>query len=331
MRKPRLRFPLSRSAIGKITMYSPTYNNSWALIIGINAYPNSPLSCARQDAESIRKILIENFNFPEGNTVLLADEEATRLAIIETFLKFTQDHIDPNDRILVFFAGHGYTYTGKRGEVGYLVPVDGSPDNLSSLIRWDELTRNGDLISAKHILFIMDACYGGLAVTRSPGPGSMRFLKNMLQRFARQVITAGKADEVVSDAGGPIPEHSVFTGHLLQGLEGNAATPDGVICANGLMAYVYEKVAKDLNSRQTPHFGFVDGDGDFIFIAPMLESLVEETEEDKDILIGTPATISIPANDNNTNSIVEIVKEFIPDSRYRIRLDDLVTIEIRKY
>jgi hypothetical protein len=311
-------------------MYTPGYNKSWALIIGINTYPTAPLSYARHDAEAIRNILIEKFNFPEENTVLLADEKATRSAITETFLKFAQGHIDPNDRILVFFAGHGYTHSGKRGEVGYLVPVDGSPDNLASLIRWDELTRNGDLIPAKHMLFIMDACYGGLAITRSPGPGSMRFLKNMLQRFARQVITAGKADEVVADAGGPIPEHSVFTGHLLLGLGGNAATPDGIICANGLMAYVYEKVAKDLNSRQTPHFGFVDGDGDFIFIAPMLDTLLEETAEDKDILIETPATISIAMNDNDTKSIIEIVKEYIPDSRYRIRLDDLVTKEIRK-
>lgn len=311
-------------------MYSPKYNNSWALIIGINAYPHSPLSYARYDAEAIHKILIEKFNFPESNTILLTDEKASRSEIIETFLKFTQRHIDHDDRILVFFAGHGYTYSGKRGEVGYLVPVDGSPDNLASLIRWDELTRNGDLIPAKHILFIMDACYGGLAITRSPGPGSMRFLKNMLQRFARQVITAGKADEVVADAGGPIPEHSVFTGHLLQGLSGNAATPDGVICANGLMAYVYEKVAKDLNSRQTPHFGFVDGDGDFIFTAPMLESLVEGIKEDKDILIETPPTISITMNDNEMKGIIEIVKEYIPDSRYRIRLDDLVTKEIRE-
>lgn len=311
-------------------MYTPTYNNSFALIIGINSYPKSPLSYARHDAEAIQKILVEKFNFPEENTNLLVDEAATGAAIIETFLKFANGDIDPNDRILVFFAGHGYTHSGKRGEVGYLVPVDGSPDNLASLIRWDELTRNADLIPAKHMLFVMDACYGGLAITRSPGPGSMRFLKNMLQRFTRQVITAGKADEVVADAGGPLPEHSVFTGHLLQGLEGNAATPDGVICANGLMVYVYEKVAKDINSRQTPHFGFVDGDGDFIFTAPMLDTLIAETEEDKDILIETPATTSIAMNDHDAKSTIEIVKEYISDPRYRIQLDDLVTREIRR-
>lgn len=311
-------------------MYIPGYKNSWALIIGINSYPKAPLSYARHDAEAIQKIILEKFNFTEEHITILLDEDATRSAIIESFLRLARDDIDINDRIFVFYAGHGYTHKGKRGEVGYLVPVDGTPDNLASMVRWDELTRNADLVPAKHMLFIMDACYGGLAITRSPGPGSMRFLKNMLQRFSRQVLTAGKADEVVADAGGPIPEHSVFTGHLLQGLDGGAATPDGVICANGLMLYVYEKVAKDLNSRQTPHFGFIDGDGDFIFTAPILESLVGEKEEDKDILIETPQTISISTNNQDQKSIIEIVKEYIPDTRFRIRLDDLVTREIRK-
>jgi len=96
------------------------------------------------------------------------------------------------------------------------------------------------------------------------------------------------------------------------------------------MSYVYEKVAKDLNSRQTPHFGFIDGDGDFIFRASIIETLTEDKEEDKDILIETPPTISISTNSNDQKSIIEIVKEYIPDSRFRIRLDDLVTIEIRK-
>ena len=311
-------------------MYLPSYRNSWALIIGINSYPTAPLSYARKDAEAIHKTISEKFGFKEEYITVLIDTDATRSAIIESFLRYAQDDVDPNDRIFVFYAGHGYTHEGKRGEVGYLVPVDGTTENLSSMIRWDEFTRNADLIKAKHMLFIMDACYGGLAITRSLGPGSSRFLKNMLQRFSRQVLTAGKADEVVADAGGPIPEHSVFTGHLLQALDGGAATSDGIICANGLMAYVYEKVAKDLNSMQTPHFGFIDGDGDFIFSAPILESLVNEKGEDKDILIETPPTISISANNHESKSIIEIVKEYIPDSRFRIRLDDLVTVEIRK-
>lgn len=124
--------------------------------------------------------------------------------------------------MLFFFAGHGLTRTGHRGEVGFLVPADGAADELQSLVRWDDLTRIAELIPAKHALFVMDACYGGLAVTRSSG-GSQRFLKDMLSRFTRQVLTAGKADQTVADAGGPRAGHSVFTGHFLNALEGEAA------------------------------------------------------------------------------------------------------------
>jgi uncharacterized caspase-like protein len=126
---------------------------------------------------------------------------------------------DSDARVLIFFAGHGHTVSGNRGEIGFLVPVDGQVSDLSTLIRWDELTRNADLVPAKHMLFLMDACYGGLALSRRPlPPGSMRFVRDMLQRFSRQVLSAGKADEPVADAGGPRPGHSIFTGHVLDAL-----------------------------------------------------------------------------------------------------------------
>jgi uncharacterized caspase-like protein len=119
-------------------------------------------------------------------------------------------------------------------------------------------------------MFVMDACYGGLAITRTLKPGSMRFMKDMLLRRSRQVLTAGKADEVVADLGGPLPNHSVFTGHLLEALAGKAASPDGMLTANGVIAYVYRSVANDASSQQTPHFGYLSGDGDLIFTDALL-------------------------------------------------------------
>ncbi len=106
-------------------------------------------------------------------------------------------------------------FPSNRGEIGFLVPYDGKIEDLSTLIRWDDFTRNAELIHAKHIFFIMDACYGGLAITRFLPAGSVRYLKDMLNRYTRQVLTAGKADEQVADGGGPIPGHSIFTGHFL--------------------------------------------------------------------------------------------------------------------
>jgi len=182
------------------------YANSRALIIGIDKYASaSPLSYAVSDASEVRGILTEELGFPATNITYLTDAEATRDRILRAYLRFAADDIDIDERLLVFFAGHGYTRTGSRGEIGYLVPFDADLSDLATLIRWDDLTRNAELIRAKHILFIMDACYGGLALTRHLQPGSTRFLKDMMLRHSRQVLTAGKADEVVADSGGPIP------------------------------------------------------------------------------------------------------------------------------
>lgn len=310
--------------------YSPLYSVSHALIVGINNYQYaSPLGYAINDANAIAHLLIDEFGFDKENVLLLADADATREKVVKSFLSYvTNSEVD--DRIVFFFAGHGHTVSGRRGEVGFLVPYDGDVQNLSTLIRWDELTRNAELIPAKHMFFVMDACYGGLAVTRSLAPGSMRFLKDMLLRYSRQVLTAGKADEVVGDSGGPLAGHSLFTGHFIEAVKGKAESEDGVITANGVMAYVYERVAKDQHSHQTPHYGFIDGDGDFVFKAPILGVLKKEEEKDKDVLISVPSTIPMTNIIDESKNMIDLTKEYLSDTRYTIKLHDLVIQKLRE-
>jgi uncharacterized caspase-like protein len=310
-------------------LYEPKYKNRKALIIGINKYKNvSPLVYACDDAEEVAKILKDKFNFAKEDIILLKDDKATKDRIMKEFHGFTQNNTNPDDKLLVFFAGHGHTIKGNRGEVGFLVPVDAKPNDTSTLIRWDDLTRNAELVKAKHILFIMDACYGGLAITRAPSVGSRRFLKDMCQRYSRQVITAGKADETVADAGGPLPNHSIFTGYLIQGLNGAAAMEEGIITANGIMSYVYEKVGNDPNSHQTPHYGYVEGDGDFIFTEKPLEEIKLDSEQDEDLLIEVSSTIT---DTSSEGGFVEKVKCYVSDSSKKIVLHDMAMQEVRKF
>lgn len=308
------------------TTFSSEYKNNFALVIGINDYQHvSPLSYACSDAEEVASTLVEEFDFLQENVTVLLDQDATKANIMKSFMRFF--NTDPDDKIFVFYAGHGHTISGTRGEIGFLIPVDGTLDDISTFIRWDELTRNSDLFNAKHILFVMDACYGGLAITRSLQPGSARFLKDMLKRYTRQVLTAGKADEVVSDAGGPLPNHSIFTGHFLQGLKGEAAQSDGTITANGLMSYVYQKVSNDIYSNQTPHYGYFDGDGDFIFKAPILSSLRDD-QKDIDQMIIIPPTVE--RNTSSKEEIIDKVKEYLSEDRYHIKLDDIINQQLRQ-
>lgn len=315
-----------------MNIYSPSYETSRAIVIGINKYPSaSPLSYAVHDAKGISEVLNNRFGFPKEDITALLDEDATKQNIMRHFMSYVKISA-PDDRVVFFFAGHGYTEPGIRREVGFLVPHDGSIDDLSTLIRWDELTLNAELIPAKHILFIMDACYGGLALMRGLTPGSYRFLKDMVQRYGRQVITAGKADEVVSDSGGPIPRHSVFTGHLIEALEGKAETGDGILTANGVMSYVYERVAKDPHSKQTPHYGFLEGDGDFVFKGLPVGDDSSHSRVDDDFLIGVPVSAQgHSAEGDGTESLVTTVKELLAEPKYVIRLEDTINTELRRF
>ena len=311
-------------------IFAPKYGESRALVIGINDYKfANPLNFAMNDAEKFSECLSSNFGFDPGKIEILTDKSATRKSILKHFLAFTDGNAGPDDRIVFFFAGHGHTKTGRRGEIGFLVPYDGKIDSLDSLIRWDDLTRNAELIEAKHILFIMDACYGGLAVTRRLQPGSTRFAKDMLLRYSRQALTAGKANETVADAGGPRSGHSIFTGHLLDALDGGAASSDELITANGVMAYVYDKVANDYQSMQTPHYGHLDGDGDFVFNLEALKILDTDSPTDQDLLVQVPSTLARPNGLVTDEELTSRVKELISDGRNRIALHDLVSAEIR--
>lgn len=274
--------------------------------------------------------MVNALAFPQDNITYLVDGEATKENILRCFMRFTLSDIDLDERIFIFFAGHGHTRTGIRGEVGYLVPYDADMEDFSTFIRWDELTRNAELIRAKHMFFIMDACYGGLALTRSLYPGSTRFLRDMMLRYSRQVLTAGKADEVVSDSGGPLPNHSVFTGHLIEGLRGKAATENGILTASGLMSYVHTKVANDKNSNQTPHYGYFDGDGDFILQAPHLSDIEKSEDKDLDSLIVIPFSEEDFSRES-TSSKIKRIKSLLASDSSSIELHDFIIEEVQRF
>jgi len=306
----------------------PEYSNSHALVVGIDSYKHvSPLHYAANDETAVASLLEAQFSFPAENVKLLLGEQASRSGILSAYFAY-ESVVDADSRLLVFFAGHGFTRTGASREAGFLIPQDGRTDDLSTLIRWEELTINADLIPAKHVFFIMDACYGGLVFNRAVSAGSVRFLKDMMLRPVRQALTAGKQDEPVADGGGPRSKHSIFTGHLLDGLEGGARAPEGHLTASGLMSYVYKHVSNDIHSAQTPHYGFLSGDGDFVFTAPDLAGIAPSDTGEKDKLI-TISSLEIPEEDTIPSDPFAAAKQYLSDAKF-IPLHDLVMHHVRK-
>lgn len=246
------------------------YNKSWAVVIGVNEYKHWPkLDYAVSDASSIAKKLHENFGFEKENIIELYDENATRDNIAEVLGYTLADpkKIGKDDRVFIFYAGHGATRALPSGSnLGYLIPVDAEFDKFQTKsISMSMLNDFSSLIPAKHVYFVMDSCYSGLALTRAGGgTQSYNYLEHITNRTARQIITAGGADQEVSD-GGP-GGHSIFTWTLLQALDGKADTDNnGYITASEIGTYVSPVVAS--YAPQTPAFGNLLGSqgGDFVF------------------------------------------------------------------
>lgn len=248
------------------------YASSWAIVVGVDGYPKWPhLQYAVRDAEGVGQTLVQKFGFASDHVITLKNEQATRRGILAAFHDLAghggTDGLQPNDRVFVFFAGHGATRKLSSGrDLGYIVPYDADPENLASdAIPMTEIQNIAESLPAKHVLFVMDACYSGLGLTR--GGANAAFLRDNAKRLGRQMLTAGGTDQMVSD-GGP-NGHSVFTWTLLQGLGGKAdLNGDGLITATELAAYVAPAVASV--SQQTPAFGSLPGSegGDFVFELP---------------------------------------------------------------
>jgi Caspase domain/Bacterial SH3 domain len=243
---------------------------SWAVVIGINTYQHLEipvLSYAVNDARSVAAAL-QRLGFTSERIFLLLDAQATRQGI-ENVLYDRLRAAGTNDRLFVFFAGHGETMALPHGDTeGFLLPHDANPRNLfTTAISMSDVRRIGQRIAAKHILFAVDACYSGFTVAqaRSPQRVDTNYLRLILQDPAVQVITAGKSGEKVYEERG----HGLFTMQLLKAFEGYAdADQNGVLLATELAAFLQSRVLRDTEGKQHPQFGQLAGEGQFVFVLP---------------------------------------------------------------
>jgi hypothetical protein len=270
--------PATGQPAGEVKLYGKAY----AVLIGIDKYsdPEIPrLKNAVSDAKGIRKVLEQRFKFDQFIT--LYDEEATQKRIMELFKDELADKVAVDDAVFVFWAGHGTQQENiTYGDIGYLIPYDGSWKRQSRNISMETIkTDISKSLKARHVFYGMDACYGGLMTDkRAINPQTNRDLK-ALQQLAkedvRQVLTAGSKGEQVLDG---IRGHSVFTARLIEALE---ATGD-FITANEIQAIISRNVISDalkLGHNQTPQYGKLYGQGDFVFVPSKEYQFAEKQEE----------------------------------------------------
>src|SRR4029077_288713 len=105
---------------------APQIPRSYAVIVGVSRYknlePKFQLQYAERDAQSIYTALIspEGGNFRVENVHLLTNEKATLAALRNEIGTWLTGVAREDDRVLIYFAGHGFMYQGKA----YLAPHD---------------------------------------------------------------------------------------------------------------------------------------------------------------------------------------------------------------
>ena len=263
------------------------YPNSWAVLIGANEYEDTrimDLQYAERDVEAMASLLPQ-LGFPPENIRLLRSSrgEVTRTRILDAL-----DELGPkmgqDDRLLVYFSGHGVSTEIHGRRRGYLVTQDAEVNGWPT---WESpfLTRQPgkaldmeqlqiavEGLQAKHKLIMVDSCFSGFAAS-SKGifatPRANLQIKQWLSESTMQILTAGRAGQeaMEKDEFG----HGVFTWHVLKALQGNADQsgdgPDGIITFAELVAFVQDRVSKEPGVKQTPMWNR-EGEGEFMFRLP---------------------------------------------------------------
>jgi hypothetical protein len=240
----------------------PLYRNSHALLIGVSQYTSG-----WQSIDSIPKELesVEAALKAQGFVVeKIPDPDAAALEhAYEDF--FAQHGYGEEDRLLIYFAGHGHTRDNGKA---YLVPTDApSPETdesgfLKKALPMSQIMQWAREIETKHALFLFDSCFSGSIFKTRGYPAIPPHITADAAEPVRQFITAGGAKESV-------PEQSVFTPAFVDALTYGYAdrNSDGYTTGAELGLYLHEEVPK--YARQNPQYGKIsDYDlslGDFVF------------------------------------------------------------------
>ena len=274
------------------------YEGSYALVIGESNYTNGwdTLDGVKTDVAEVKRVLEKDFTV-EAEMDLTSDALKTRIE------KFISDYgYAENNRLLIYFAGHGHTAKSLDGrDLGYIIPVDTPLPEKDALgfkrkaIPMDTIQDYARRIEAKHALFVFDSCFSGKLVSRE-AMVVPPVIREDVTFPVRQFITAGAANQ-------PVPDDSIFRKVFVRSLEGEGdLNNDGYITGTELAAFLKDKVTNATDRAQTPQYGKIrDIDlerGDFIFVSA------------KSVLpLNAPATANIAGENGNANSTDDFYKK----------------------
>jgi TPR repeat protein len=270
-REPQARTPavaLDPQAQGRLVK-GMDFGRYYALIIGNQDYQVlEHLQTPRNDAERAGQLLKEKYGF----TVQVV-EDANDVAMLRA-LNDLNKVLQPNDNLLIYYAGHGTRLKTGGTDAGYWLPVNAErPPDDTFWVPNEQITAHLARLPARRVLVVADSCYAGL-LSSDPGVNmfgtenqfSLDYVKYKLPKRTRLLLASG-GDQPVLDTGGQ--GDSVFARAFLDVLGANT----GILSTPSLFAQVQARVktgAARNNFTQVPEFKAIKSAGhelgDFFFI-----------------------------------------------------------------
>ena len=239
----------------------------YAVVIGAGQFPYLPadkqLAFAESDARAVAQTLLskEGGQIQPENMKILVGAAATRANIENAVEKWLPTVAEPDDRVIVYFAGHGIV----TPHGGMLVPQDFRLDK--ALETGYSMKQLGDVLAtrvkAKWKVLLTDACHSGQITPQSDDAAIYASLSGLPRGFL--TFTSSRQQEKSHEDAKLATGFGLFSYYLTLGWSGEAdrEPEDGKVTAYELIQYVSREVrehGRRLGVRQTPrdHGDFSD-------------------------------------------------------------------------
>lgn len=231
---------------------SPQQNTSTFVLIVANEQYQSvvPVPFAMNDGSIFKEYCIRTLGIPETNVRYLPNATLNQIRTALNWLKDITE-VFANPKIIFYYAGHGIPDEASR--FSYILPVDGTGNDVTTGFRIDDLYASLGSMSAERVAVFMDACFSGsrreegmiasargVALKSKPGQP----VGNMV------VFSAAQGDETAwpdTEQG-----HGMFTYYLLKKLQETCGDVDLQTLGDYLITNVSRRSVLLNGKRQTP-------------------------------------------------------------------------------
>ncbi len=300
---------------------------TYALIIAVENY-NKPeyfqkADYAEKDAQDFVTAL-KGINVHGDDITTLINEKATKTAILAE-LKTLSGRTLENDRIIMYFAGHG-VYVGENNHV---VPVDAYKTSLQdTCIPIGEILGYFKKSACNHNLLFLDCCHSGFEPGDLIRDSDATFLADELKYMYKNEeycigFASCKSNQV--SVSNPNLKNGVWSHFLITALKGEAGKiyDDGLLFNDKLQSYLNKEVAAYVKMNttdkkdQTP---ITFGNHTDKFIIADLNPIFDEKERNRKVVdISFSNVTLLSEEDGEVKSLPGFKKGFhrVPNSQHK--------------